>query len=224
MKRTLHHRSAHLKKTNEERMRIHSLFTLGVICSFGLLAAPIRTRPDLVRVDVVEATSGLTTFGFAPNSSELTTELIPSYSVGNRDFEGLANEPYDIFYSDAAGNFDLNGEYLTIRGTYTGNSNGFNIASVVLILSGIIESEAASVVTAFTPGATGYVAGSELLAVDGLSNTSTSLGRTPNATEVMSLTVGFNNSASAVPEPSTWILGASGVALGLLGRRRRSQS
>lgn len=206
-------------------MRILSLFTLGVVCTCGLVAAPIRTRPDLVRVDVVELTSGPTIFSFAANSSALTTQLTPSYSVGNRDFEGLANEPYDIFYSDAAGNFDLNGEHITIRGTYTGNSVGFNIGAVILILSGIIESESASIVTAFTPGSSGYSSGSELLAVDNDINTGTGLGRTANATEPMSLTVGFtSSSSSAVPEPSTWVLGASGVLLGLIGRRRRVQS
>ena len=175
------------------------------------VAGPLRLESNFVGVTIIEATSGNFSHVFGVNSTELTQQL--NLSVF-QDFLGAPTERYDVFYSDSTGAFDIDGEYITIQGVYTGNGAGFNITDVFLDFGqGLV---AMNTLTAFTPG-TGYVSGSELNAIDNNSATATMLGQAGTSSP-MSITVGLTNSQT--PEPSTF--GLAGAALaGVLWRMRR---
>lgn len=192
------------------------------------MAAPLRTLPNLVSVTFYEATSGNTAHTFAPNSSEMTNRLANPLGSTNNDFIGAPNEFYDVFYSDSDGTFNLDGGYITIDGIYTGSSSGLNIAEVELLFSTVLLYDngfpsngtyRATAVTAFTGGSSNFNPASVNNAVDNNLGTSTSMG-VSSGNNRMSITVGFAaNEASAVPEPSSWVLLASG-ALGLVWMQR----
>ncbi len=167
---------------------------------------------------------------FGANSPEMTTRLADPLSNANRDFEGLSNELYDVFYSNAEGTFNMDGEYITIDGIYTGpSSSGLNIGEVELFFSSssiVISAPLsfplnggtfATVVTHHVPGATNFVPGNLNNIVDGNINTYTSMG-VSSGNNRMSVTVGFAD--NDVPEPSSIaLLGTGGLALIVLKRR-----
>lgn len=182
-------------------------------------AAAVRTLPNLTQVTFWELTSGATQYNFAPGSAAMTTRLAGNLSASNNDFQGLTTESYDVFYSNADGTFNLDGEFITIEGTYTGSSSsGLNIAEVGLLING--QFQYASSVASFVTGSVAYVAGSEALIVDGNLSTGTAMGRSA-ANERMRVTVGFDAPGGAqTPEPSTLGMAGIGVVALILGRKR----
>jgi hypothetical protein len=182
------------EKNKKMKTKLTIMFIAATITSS---AAAIATLPGLDSIDFYEGTSGLFTYNFLKNSSALNNRLTGTLSPSNQDFHGLANENYDVFYSDGNGNLDLSGAYISIEASYTGSSSsGLNISAVRLNYTS--STELANSVASFV-SSTGYVVGSELNAVDGNFNTFTAMGRTIDP-ERMRVTVGF---ASTVPEPST---------------------
>ncbi len=187
-------------------------------------AATIRTLAGLTGIRFYELTGGATTFDFGPNSSQMTTELPLELSAGNRDFAGLPNESYDVFYSNADGTFNLNGEYISVVAQYFGSGAGLNIGEIELLFGGAspLSTNFSTGVVSFLSGP-GYVAGTENNIGDNNTNTGTQMGQAVE-TARLRITVDFDEpaSSSAVPEPGTWGAMAMGLAGIAAWRRRRS--
>jgi len=194
------------------------LLLLTAIASLTLSAAPIRSLSGLTGITFWEVTSAATPFGYSPDDIPLTSQLTGNLSANNLDFSGAQTEFYDVFYSDANGAFNIDGEYITIQAQYPGPGGGLNIAEVELIFS-VGPSQFANSVTSSTPGATNYVAASLGNIIDANLGTHTVMGVNAE-NERLSITVGFaaQQEPSQVPEPSSFVLAAIGAA-GLFGRR-----
>lgn len=196
----------------------------------AVMAVPIRTLPDLQSVTIYEMTFSTIANTYAPNAMQLTTRLPDPLSDINRDFSFATTENYDVFYSNADGTFNIDGAFLTIEGVWTAQPQfgGMNINEVDLTFGGTSpHSQFGDFVASFIYGSncSSCIIGSEATAVDHNLGTFPRFGATsatdPN--ERFRLTIGFNGISdvtSAVPEPSTWVLLASGLA-GLLGLRRK---
>jgi len=189
------------------------------IAAGTLSAAPIRTLSGLTGVRFYELTSLVNISTFTPNSTEMTTRIAAGLTGSNSDFIGAPGEFYDVFYSNSNGTFNIDGEFISIEAYFDGSGAGLNIGEVELLF-GSGPSAFATSVASFVSAA-GYLPGNLNNIIDGNINTATGMGSTNESR--MRVTVGFTPSQqSEVPEPSSFILGALGVAgiLGLRARRR----
>ena len=62
-------------------------------------------------------------------------QLADPLSMNNRDIQGTSVEFYDVHYSDIDGNFDIDGSYLTIAGSFGAKlpaGGGLNLAEISL--------------------------------------------------------------------------------------------
>lgn len=195
--------------------KILMLVSLSAFCAN---AAVVRTIPGLTNITFWEATSGVTAYNFTPASAVMTTRLNGNLSTTNFDFQGLSNENYDVFYSNADGTFNLDGEYITIEGTYvSSSSSGLNIAEVGLTINGLVQY--ATTVSSHVGGSVAFNPASVNNIIDGNLGTSTSMGRSA-ADERMRVTVGFDAPTNQTPEPSSFVLAGIGAVAILFGRKR----
>lgn len=187
------------------------------------VSAALISLPGLQSVSFIEGTGGAFNFSFGSASAQMTTRLGNPLGGANNDFTGLANEFYDVFYSDSNGAFNVLGDFITVEARYTNTSGGggLNISQVSLnFLSG--SSQVANVLTSFVGMGTNFLAGSQFNAVDGNPATFTAMGNTGNSeTDRLRITVGFRD--RTVSEPGTLaLLGLGIVAAGWVARRRRT--
>jgi hypothetical protein len=210
-------------------------------------AAAIRTLPTLNTLTFIEQTGSAHNWTFGKDSAELTTRLPDPLEYSARllryDFYGARlgtdsgnySELYDVFYSDAAGNLDINGAYVTIEAVWprylgyfpdltTPVGGGLNITEVYLTFLDS-TTEYADTTSSFVAFGGNQVAGSFGNATDGSSSTWTTMGNTiqPDHPDRLRITVGFASSRepSVIPEPATVALFSAGLAaLGALRRRR----
>ena len=130
------------------------------------------------------------------NDPRLFTRLSAGLNASN-DFGGVPGaENYDIFYSDAAGNLDGNGAYITIECRYLGTSagGGCNISHLELVFSNGFKLSPNKLASFYNSGSN-YLVGSEQKAIDCDPNTSTTMGNntaSPN-TMFLRLTFDFSN-------------------------------
>lgn len=198
---------------------LHALL-LAAVASCTVSAAPIRTLSGLTGVTFYELTSGVTAFTFGNNATAMTTRLPGSLSGGTNDFIGAPGEFYDVFYSDANGAPNIDGEYISIEAFYAGNGAGLNIGEVELVF-GVNPIQYATSVSSFRAGATNYLSANLNNIIDGNINTATGMGSDDESR--MRVTVGFapiEPPPTGVPEPSTWMLGLAGLG-GVFAMRRR---
>jgi hypothetical protein len=204
-------------------------------------AAPfngIASLPELTEVRVYEETFWTSTISYAPNSALLFSRLAGPLSVSNRDFGFVEDESYDIFYSEADGASNPQGQYLTIEGVWQRpelrSDGSMNINEVELVFGGANpHTQFGDYVASFVVGSIcnpGYfdncVPGSEARAVDHDLSTFPRFGQTSttNLDERFRLTIGFSG-ISNIPEPASLVLLGTSV-LGVLsltksiGRRR----
>ena len=194
-------------------------------------ASPVRSISGLVSITFYERSGGdaPTLFTFLVNSSQLTNRLSDPLSSTNRDFAGVATEFYDVFYSNANGGFNLDGEYLTIEGVFgktlaaDGAGGGLNLAEIGLNFSGT-PTEFGNFVASSLPLGDNAIPDSVGNAIDGNLQTHTTMGNTVGTTQRLRVTLGFLSSSgpAPIPEPSTLVLLAAGaLALIPVARRRR---
>ncbi len=181
-------------------------------------AGAVRDIVNLNSITLWEQTTSIFSHTFGVNSSELATRLANPLGGGNWDFRGTSIEFYDVFYSNAAGAFDIDGEYVTIEAAYEFPPHGgaMNIAEVQLNFADT-STEFANVAASFASFGNSAIPASVANAIDGDINTATALGSTVGPTERLRLTLGFASSSgpitAAVPEPSTLFLLIFGLAL-----------
>jgi len=103
----------------------------------GDQSIPVHEIPGLESITFYERTGGSepTAYTFTVLGPELTTELADPLGNANRDIEGTSVEFYDVHYSDIDGNFDIDGSYLTIAGSFGAalpSGGGLNLAEISL--------------------------------------------------------------------------------------------
>ena len=211
--------------------------SLAMLCLIGVVvlapqaaeAVPIRTLPGLVIVQILETSGGNTAFNFTPDAAALTTRRNDRLSNTNNDFLSPSFEAYDFFYSDAVGNFDIDGMFLTITAVFDNILNvpmesGLNIAGAGLVTGS--GTEYASFVSNFIALGSNPLPATATNALGDTPGTTTFLGDTAGQPDNvrLSLTLGFESTRpmNSIPEPGTLGL----LAVGLLGltiaRRKRA--
>ena len=200
------------------------------------MAVPIRTLPDLVSVTFYEVTFGTVPVPFVPNAPQLTTR-IPALTDSNRDFSFFSLENYDVFYSDADGTLNVDGAFLTVEGVWQAappfGGGSCNIAEGELTFGGPNpHAQFGDFVASFAFGGicdpATCIVSSVPLAVDHNLGTFPRMGHTSplERDDRFRLIIGFNgiSDVAPVPEPSTWLSLALGVAgLAVLRRKRASR-
>lgn len=186
-------------------------------------AAPIRTLADLESVTIYEITFGTTPNTYAPNAAQLLNRLSDPLGAGNNDFTFVANEYYDVFYSDADGTPNPDGAYLTIEGVWRsdGGPGGMNINEVELTFGGANpHTQFGDFVSDFEYGTGNVTAGSESTAVDHNLGTFPRFGNTSTTdlNDRFSLTIGFDG--ISVPEPRIALLLAAAFGYAFVRRMR----
>jgi hypothetical protein len=186
--------------------------------------ASVMSYPGLTLINITEVSGIPSPHFFGPASSQMTTQLGALNAVNN-DFQGVPTEVYDVFYSDANGALNPNGNYVTIEGRYAGTNGGggMNIAAVDLLIGPTLTPLRADILASFVGLGNNSSPGSENLAVDPDTPspaTFTVMGNTAGTTARMRVTVGWTKIAT--PEPASASLVATGIAaFGLLLRRAR---
>jgi hypothetical protein len=206
-------------------LSIPFLFALNlVVATSSLTQAAIMTTPGLIGVTFWEATGPVSPYTFAFNSPQMTTQLgVGILGPNTNDFSPLVDENYDVFYSDSNGNFNLNGNYVTVEAVFPHplpSGGGLNLAAVDLVFgSGTLR---ADVLASFVGLGNNYIPGSEVFAVDAdtaIPSTATTMGSTIiPPTQHMRVTVTWK---SLVPEPTSMAMALTGTGLLMFRRKRR---
>jgi hypothetical protein len=178
---------------------------------FEVHAIPVKDIANLESITFWERTGGSApkAYTFGVNSSQLTTRLSGSLGTSNSDFSGVpGHEFYDVFFSDANGDFNINGEYLSIEGTYDiglPNGGGLNLAEIGLNFSGS-STEFGNWVASYSALGNNALPQNVGLAIDGDLLTHTTMGNTMGQSERLRVTLGFNSSSGPVPVPEPTML------------------
>ena len=198
------------------------LAMFAVLTTSQLTQAAIISTPGLIGVRFWEATGPFVPFTFAPNSSEMTNQLgVGVLGPGNDDFSQLPTENYDVFYSDVNGNFNLNGNYVTVEAVYPNatGGGGLNLGAVDLVFgSGTLR---ADMLASFVGLGPNFLPGSVLNAVDAdtaIPSTATTMGSTVIPPQ-QHLRVTVTWSKLPVPEPASAVMAMAGLAAFALRRR-----
>lgn len=199
----------------------------------SLAAAPapaaLLNVPGLATVRVWESTGPFTPYDFAAAGPQMANR-VGVLGPSSNDFASLPFENYDVFYSDADGTFNPNGDFISVECDFPvvtpqPGGGGLNLGAVDLLdAQGNLLARADKLMSWYGRG-TNFIPGSELLAVDAdtfpIPSTDTTMGNTAPGPAVLRgplrVTVGF--SAYCVPEPSAGVLVA--FAATLAGLRRR---
>jgi hypothetical protein len=93
---------------------------------------PVRKIPGLKSITYYERSGGTepTAYTFTVDGPEMT-----ALSDTSKDIKGVDSEFYDVYYSNAMGDFELDGRYLTISGVFNyalPAGGGLNLAEIVL--------------------------------------------------------------------------------------------
>ncbi len=170
--------------------------------SFSIAQVPLISFPDLVSITIYEQTGSIYQHTFNLYDPELITQLSGPLSAGNYDFEGWPGvEFYDVFYSDANGNFNLNGAYLSIEARFdlSTGGGGLNINEVEFHF-GTGSSIYGRYISSFVSNGINYISGSEALAADCNLTTLSTMGNTQNTTLRLRVTIGLLQAQSTIIE------------------------
>jgi hypothetical protein len=168
------------------------------------VAVPVRDIVGLDSITFYERTGGVAPdpYTFAVNSAELTTRLADPLDGTNHDIAGASTEYYDIFYSNANGSFNLDGEYLSIEGVFEQtlpSVGGLNLAEIALNF--LVEPvEYGNYVASFVALGDNAAPANVGLAIDGHLLTHTTMGNTVDSDQRLRVTLGFLSSSGPPPE------------------------
>lgn len=170
----------------------------------GPMTYPVRMLPGLVSITFYERTGGMApdAFTFTVDGPELTVRLVDPLAVGNFDIDGATGEFYDVYYSDEDGNFELDGRYLTISGTFgqaLPAGGGLNLAEIGLNFDS--ETEFGNYVASYVilGDNAAQPDGNVDNAIDGDLQTHTTMGNTVGAADRLRVTLGFLSSSGPPP-------------------------
>ena len=207
----------------------HLLTLALVVSSAAVTQAALINTPGLKTVRIWESTGPFIAYDFL----KLNPRLFQQLGVGtlgpnpNNDFSPLVDENYDVFYSDASGNLDPNGDCVTVEAVFPHalpSGGGLNLGAVDLVFNNNTTLRA-DVLASWVSLGNNYILGSEVFAVDAdtpIPSTDTTMGSTTiPPTQHLRVTVCW--SMLPVPEPSTVALGALGL-LGMLVRRKPARA
>lgn len=206
------------------RMLYLNVFMIALMQFHATAQAGVMTFPGLTAIRFTEFSGGPNFHTFLPAGPVMTTQL-GVLNPGNRDFAGVPLESYDVFYSDANGAFNINGNYVTVEARFPGQGGGgLNIGAVDLLLGPApFMICRADVLASFVGMGGNYIPGSEVNAADPadvapIPATFTTMGNTAGVPGRLRVTVGWTK---IVPEPASSALVLLGSALVPGVRRRR---
>lgn len=203
---------------NVRLLRLVVAAGIALLASSAAHAVALRLIANLTSITFYERTGGVapTPYTFAVNSAQLSTRLADPLGAGNHDIPGAATEYYDVFYSDADGTFNPNGEYLTIEGVFLlglPDGGGLNLAEIALNFSGGAPPEFGSFVASFVALGDNAIPGDVGLAIDGNLQTHTTMGNTIGSSQRLRVTLGFRSASGAgastsadIPTLADWAL------------------
>jgi hypothetical protein len=177
--------------------------TTGAGTTGGFMPIPVHEIPGLVSITFYERTGGdaPTEYTFTVLGPELTTLLPDPLHAGNRDIQGTSVEFYDVHYSDVDGNFDIDGSYLTIAGSFGAAlpaGGGLNLAEISLNYEDDSVEFGSYLASFVALGDNAYPETADL-SIDGDLQTHTTMGNNVNQPEMrLRVTLGFKS--SLVPE------------------------
>jgi hypothetical protein len=160
---------------------------------------PVMELPNLESITFYERTGGVAPdpFTFAVDGPELSVRLDDPLAIGNFDIDGATGEFYDVYYSDEDGQFQLDGSYLTISGTFAQTlpaGGGLNLAEISLNFSDQ-SVEYGNYVASFVALGDNAVPENVERAIDGDLQTHTTMGNTVGQMERLRVTLGFDSTS-----------------------------
>ncbi len=211
----------------KNRRLSEQLFPLSCALCVALIAqslanAAIISTPGLTGVRFWEATGPITPYTFAFNGPQMTSQLgVGVLGPNANDFSPLFDENYDVFYSDANGTFNINGNYVTVEAVFPyalPSGGGLNLAAVDLVFGS--STLRADILASFVGLGNNFLPGSVGWAVDAdtpVPTTATTMGSTVTPPfQHLRVTVTWS---SLIPEPTSCTLALVGLA-GMLFRRQ----
>jgi hypothetical protein len=167
--------------------------------SGGGTGTPVRLIPGLVGITFYERTGGTApnAYPFTKDGPELTVRLPDPLTDASHDIPGAMSEFYDVYYSDADGNFELDGSYLTISGTFEQTlpaGGGLNLAEIGLEYEGA-PTEFGNYVASYVALGDNKDETTVGACIDGDLQTNTTMGNTVGQAERLRLTLGFESSS-----------------------------
>lgn len=155
---------------------------------------PIKQIAGLKSITFYEMTGSLFSYTYSLNSYELNHRFSNHMNSSERDFEGwIGVEFFDVFYSNSNGDFNTNGEFISVEATFDVpfGGGGLNIAEVELNFNDG-HSQFGSFISSFQSLGSTYMAGSEKKGADCDLKTFTTMGFTISSNpEKLRITVGF---------------------------------
>lgn len=160
---------------------------------------PVKELPNLESITFYERTGGVAPdpFTFLVDGPELTVRLDDPLAIGNFDIDGASGEFYDVYYSDEDGEFQLDGSYLTISGTFAQTlpaGGGLNLAEIGLNFSDQ-SVEYGNYVASFVALGDNAAPDNVELAIDGDLQTHTTMGNTVGQRQRLRVTLGFDSTS-----------------------------
>jgi hypothetical protein len=171
--------------------------SFGSVDAGPLEGTPVRSIPGLKSITYYETSGVVNSYEFLVDGPEMTAK-IATLSEAAHDIKGVDTEYYDVYYSDEAGSFDIDGKYLTIAGTFAHAlpaGGGLNLAEISLNYEGK-PAEYGNYVASFVALGDNAAAGSEQLAIDGKIETCSTMGNTTaDPGKLLRITLGFASSS-----------------------------
>jgi hypothetical protein len=155
---------------------------------------PFRRMANMQSITFYEMTTTLNTFTFAANDRQLLSRADGSLNSASADFIGVVDQEfYDVFYSDALGNPDPDGQFVTIEATFDNpNDSGMNITAVQVNFANRPPMLANTLVSFVALGGSADPSTAGAV-VDGNFGSYTALGHTSGSAQRLRVTVGFHD-------------------------------